>query len=335
MNLLYILGNGFDLNLGLKTGYQDFYDYYKNVVNEDPDVVAMKKSIEGGRYSTWSDLEVGLGQYTKQVSDPVVFTKCLMDIKQCLIQFLRIKYEARRYNLDYKKIVNDLSRPETYLDEHTANSYSSFCRSRGVGFTDRLRIDVVSFNYTDTFEDIVNNHYGLITRVLHIHGQLTDSIVMGVSDMEQVSNVTFHGDRDIREEFIKPDFNDACLNARNSSFESLIDSADIIVLFGSSLGATDRKWWRLIGKRMLRRDDLAAILYFPYDSNKDTKLHPNYRRRWTEGYQKELLKTFEIPESESADVLKRVFIGINTSIFALPMKTKPIIVGPSTQKEPK
>lgn len=335
MNLLYILGNGFDLNLGLKTGYQDFYDYYKNVVNDDPDVVAMKKSIEGGRYSTWSDLEVGLGHYTKQVSDPDVFTKCLIDIKQCLIQFLRIQYEVRNYNPDSKKIAEDLSQPEIYLDEHTANAYSSFCKSRGAGFTKSLHIDVVSFNYTDTFEDIVSNRYGLVSRILHIHGQLTDSIVMGVSDMDQVSNVTFHGNRDIREEFIKPDYNDACLNARNSSFESLIDSADIIVLFGSSLGATDRKWWRLIGERMLKRDDVAAILYFPYDCNKDTKIHPNYRRRWTEEYQKELLKTFEIPVSETVDVLKRVFIGINTSIFALPMKTEPIIVGPSTRKMPK
>lgn len=30
MKILYIIGNGFDLNLQLKTSYKDFYDYYKS-----------------------------------------------------------------------------------------------------------------------------------------------------------------------------------------------------------------------------------------------------------------------------------------------------------------
>ena len=28
MEIAYLIGNGFDLNLGLKTRYDDFYDYY-------------------------------------------------------------------------------------------------------------------------------------------------------------------------------------------------------------------------------------------------------------------------------------------------------------------
>ena len=27
MNITYIIGNGFDINLGLKTSYRDFYEY--------------------------------------------------------------------------------------------------------------------------------------------------------------------------------------------------------------------------------------------------------------------------------------------------------------------
>ncbi|MBK7465948.1 MAG: hypothetical protein IPJ43_03540 [Saprospiraceae bacterium] len=29
MEILYIIGNGFDINLGMKTRYSDFYTYYK------------------------------------------------------------------------------------------------------------------------------------------------------------------------------------------------------------------------------------------------------------------------------------------------------------------
>jgi hypothetical protein len=28
MNILFLIGNGFDLNLGMKTRYVDFYNYY-------------------------------------------------------------------------------------------------------------------------------------------------------------------------------------------------------------------------------------------------------------------------------------------------------------------
>ena len=30
MKVVYLIGNGFDLNLGLKTSYSDFYTYYLN-----------------------------------------------------------------------------------------------------------------------------------------------------------------------------------------------------------------------------------------------------------------------------------------------------------------
>ena len=334
MNLLYILGNGFDINLGLKTGYQDFYDYYKEDKNEDPDIIAMKESIEKERYSTWSDLEEGLGKYTSQISRPDVFTKCLTDIKQSLIQFLNNQYEARCYELNSKKISEDLLTPEAYLNEQTANEYAFFLQSIGSIIPDNTHVKVVTFNYTRTIEDLLSNRFGLVSRILHIHGQLADSIVMGVSDMEQVSNDAFHGDRDISEEFIKPDYNDACLNARNSIFESMIDSADVIVLFGTSLGKTDRKWWRLIGERLIDKAYRVAVLYFPFDSKKDTRRHPNYRLRWTEGYQKDLLKAFEIPDEQSQEVLSRVFIGINTDIFKLPIRSQPTSVGLASKIQP-
>lgn len=328
MNLLFILGNGFDINLGLKTGYQDFYDYYKDVKNSDPDIIAMKKSIENGRYLTWSDLEEGLGEYSEQTQDPAVFTKCLNDIKERLSEYVSSQYEARHFDTDYKKIVNDLAHPEQYLDKQVANAFSAFCQMHDPAIKSSIEFSVVTLNYTNTIEELLANPHGIVYEILHIHGQLNDGIVMGVSDAEQISNVTFRHNRDIREEFIKPDYNDACLNARNASFEDLINSADVIVLFGTSLGKTDRKWWKLIGERLLDKSYEVAALYFPYDQKKDTRRHPNYRLRWTEGYQKDLLRAFEIPLEQSEVVLSRVFIGINTGIFKLPMKTQPIIVSP-------
>ncbi len=31
MKVIYIIGNGFDINLGMKTKYSDFYTYYQTI----------------------------------------------------------------------------------------------------------------------------------------------------------------------------------------------------------------------------------------------------------------------------------------------------------------
>ena len=35
MYITFLIGNGFDINLGLKTSYSDFYDCYKNRASKD------------------------------------------------------------------------------------------------------------------------------------------------------------------------------------------------------------------------------------------------------------------------------------------------------------
>ena len=38
MQTVFLLGNGFDVNLGLKTRYAEFYDYYLNIRTENENV---------------------------------------------------------------------------------------------------------------------------------------------------------------------------------------------------------------------------------------------------------------------------------------------------------
>ncbi|QZT37063.1 bacteriophage abortive infection AbiH family protein [Halosquirtibacter xylanolyticus] len=46
MNILYILGNGFDLQLGLKTSYNDFYNYYTKLKdNPSEEITKLRSSI--------------------------------------------------------------------------------------------------------------------------------------------------------------------------------------------------------------------------------------------------------------------------------------------------
>lgn len=66
MQILYIIGNGFDLNLDLKTSYNDFYKYYETVESKNPNVQKLKEHISK-TYDSWADLELALGDYTQHL----------------------------------------------------------------------------------------------------------------------------------------------------------------------------------------------------------------------------------------------------------------------------
>ena len=64
MNVTFLIGNGFDLNLKLNTRYSDFYKYY--IENDPKDLLS--KSIKDD-YEMWSDLEVGLGEFLSNIDE--------------------------------------------------------------------------------------------------------------------------------------------------------------------------------------------------------------------------------------------------------------------------
>lgn len=64
MNITFLIGNGFDLNLNLNTRYTDFYKYY--IKNDPKDLLS--ESIKED-YEMWSDLEVGLGEFLKDIDE--------------------------------------------------------------------------------------------------------------------------------------------------------------------------------------------------------------------------------------------------------------------------
>jgi len=82
MNIVYLIGNGFDLNLGLQTKYQHFYDYYltHSEGNDSPHIKDLKDHIKNNR-ENWSDLEFALGDYLRMINtdDAVTLHDHLVD----------------------------------------------------------------------------------------------------------------------------------------------------------------------------------------------------------------------------------------------------------------
>ena len=320
MRILYIIGNGFDISLGMKTGYPDFYQYYLSQPSKDDDIINLKNSIKDNKYETWADLEIGLGKYTSSISSQEVFLKCLEDIRANLKVFLEKQFANRSYSPDPRKFVECFTAPGSFLDAQIELKYDLFLRTLEVSNASKKEVSIISLNYTNTIEDIMQGSNSGI-QILHLHGTLDNGIVVGVNDLEQIENQSFRSDIDVKESFVKPEYNDSCLNDNNLKAKYYIDRADVIVFFGASLGESDKKWWRMIGGRLLDPQQSVLLVYFPYDKKKDVSAHPNYRRRWNNEYFVKLLNALEIPDERKADVEDRICIGLNKPLFKLNRRT--------------
>lgn len=150
-------------------------------------------------------------------------------------------------------------------------------------------------------------------KVYHVHGTLENQMTFGVNDPSQIISEKNILDDSNYFEIVKPLFNDACLNTNNIDCEDLINTADVISIYGVSVGATDQKWWDLVGKNMQERTDLV-VLYFPFDDTKDTVNEPQYLRDWCNNYTNDLMQRLKLPFSDE-EIRDRIFVNVNASLF--------------------
>ena len=145
MNVLYLIGNGFDLAQGLKTRYMDFYPYY---IDRSIDSPAIRKICEniGSDFNTWADLELRLGQYSAEIGEGD-FDEVYYDLSDCLREYLKREISGFFFSDDdVKKIQSDLLEPYKYLRGRDQMVITNMYGNTFGGHTHH--INVISFNYT-------------------------------------------------------------------------------------------------------------------------------------------------------------------------------------------
>ena len=317
MRIVFLLGNGFDINLGINTGYQSFYDYYLAQPSGDEAVARLKKELEEKRYTTWADLEIGLGRYTAAVDSVEQMRTVYYDLSDRLQEFLKKKMET--FVITEKMtsaIVKGFSYPQSYLPQGMNDAIVSYKRGHYPDI-----VDIISFNYTDTVERVLQSKLATgypvqlspqlsLTSINHIHMRLEDDdVIMGVNDDSQILSKELLND-DMRALLVKPYINQQLQNLIDSRCAELIRNAELICIFGVSLGETDLYWWRLLGQRFT--DSNLRIVYYTYD---DTNITRNSERIMSYQKSRELLfKRMGIIKPSSGQV-NRVYIGHKTAIF--------------------
>lgn len=80
MNIVFIIGNGFDLNLGLKTKYTDVYKDYCKTSTSDSELIRRFKKEIASDYDSWSDFEMAMPSFGQNLNNESEFITCIRDL---------------------------------------------------------------------------------------------------------------------------------------------------------------------------------------------------------------------------------------------------------------
>lgn len=306
MRILYFIGNGFDLNLGLKTSYKDFYNYYKSLSSKN-ETVREFKTVLTERNRNWSDMELLIGEYIRNFSFVNIgsFLSLIQDVKLNLKKYLvtQNKYLITQYGLQLEslpteKFLYDFVDPTSYLLKEDYSNCKAFISNLNKS---NCQVDIINFNYTKVVDQIfykINTEYFsgrksmfyiadnqirgyskidsvskckrttyAIGQPVHIHGNINSEIILGVNDSSQINNGGLQNlDRTVKS-LVKPSLYS---DIKAQKCKDLIQSADIIVLFGVSLGKTDKVWWEAIIEHL--RNSECRLIIFSYKLSREEVL---------------------------------------------------------------
>ena len=325
MNVLYMLGNGFDKAQGMATSYPEFYKYLTENVKDGSALLNQMKSEITENVELWSDMESGLGKFTSATDNAVEFDNFYFELSEHLQNYLQKENEKFSPTNDLKtKFQTDFTTVSKYLGALDKTRFDGFL---GAVSTSSKDINVITLNYTNTLEKILGLSPNITTKgfggntnlrnIIHVHGQLGESIIIGVDHPGQIRNDEFRKNEDIKDIMIKIESNESMKETRHMECERLIANANVIVLFGVSLGETDARWWKLIGQHLKRRKNLAIIqhLYNPGAINPTQRQKIRQLERKQQEY---LLQRMEVKiEIGDVDIRDRLFFTVNEPVFQI------------------
>jgi hypothetical protein len=324
MDITFIIGNGFDLNLGLPTDYNHFYRYYSNLHSKDENVKKLKENITQYIDKDWRDLELGLGKYTSSVNNTQVFQDVYLDMQENLSNYLKLVDKSLLPSSEElkKQLMRDFVSPENHLNNKEKDYIVSF--KNNYSNNNPWNLHIINFNYTHTIENILKlkdkeqigqqfSRPVLYNGVDHIHRTLDDNgIWIGVNDESQIENVSFRKELLIQCLLIKPFMVSQSGNNEEIKCANIIANSSLICIFGSSLGETDEYWLNKIATRLTSSDG-CRLIYFTISQEK-------YSTDQLYLYQKQIIKNkllqrLGIPGDKMQSVQNRVYIAINSFIF--------------------
>ena len=224
---LVILGNGFDLDLGWKTSYSDFYKEKQHKFESFKGMSYVHEMITEGH---WYNLEGYL--------------------RDCMGEVPSEKIEELNYFWIFcRNTIGD------YLSQH--NIYTTITDSCAYRLLSEISSsNIVSFNYTNPFDIIGLNKHD----ILYVHGCLKDRLTGAEIKLGVDSDIRSQNELASVQDKLK------CIikiheNHNIDKFHTLTKNADNIIIYGHSLGITDSDYFKPILKSIIENRVVNKTIY--------------------------------------------------------------------------
>lgn len=322
MNIVYILGNGFDKAQGLKTSYPEFYEYLDKQKGYSTLLQNVKLDIKEDT-KLWADMEEAFGKFTSKIGTETDFQNLYFELSDYLREYLKSEDQKFIPSEELKnKFRSDFLSYGKYLGDLDKVRYENFVNACNAG----AHINVISLNYTNTLEKLLSINYPNINvektfgsktlhNIIHVHGSLDDAIIIGVDNESQIGNEAFRTNDNVKDLLVKIQSNHAMKFLKHEMCEKFISEANLIVLYGVSLGNTDLRWWNLIGKELRKRNNLAIIQHL----FRPNTIKPTRRQLFAQierTHQDELMQKMGFTQNEwSKKFADKLFFTVNSNIF--------------------
>lgn len=346
MNVAFLLGNGFDLQLGMETGYKSFLAWYVDQPTTDSDISQFRAYLKDEKGEWWSDAEIAMGQYLGNFSDDniAIYFKNIRDFKLRLSEYLT--YENERYDLEDSQEVIDTFKDFLLKSANDIMLRPTLLRLNDLRTRNDTLIHFITFNYTDALDRIISkvkeNQKALETfstpssvvyrtnigNIYHIHGTLDSSLIMGVDNYEQLNASQISDFTKVSRTLIKPIVNDELGRDEHENATSMVYNCQFLFFYGLSFGSTDKTWWDLIKDRLIKDGNLQVVIFTRSSDDDIQTIIPEDILDYVNDKKDEFLGKLGItPGSNYYDtVRKRVFVIRNTKRLNISIKDRKIPV---------
>ena len=301
MNITYVVGNGLDLQYGLKTKYKDFYDFQHKVYIERKEKEEYSNLIyeslfsdKINEYKNWSDFEMSIGKLTKKEELTFYrddkrskFINDFSDVVDDLRNYLKQEQDSidySKYKIDFKSTLNSMK------NELPTINQSAIDKKYNVNLHQHDTVNILTLNYTNVIDKLYessensfynnlrnNNFYFNINAPIHAHGTIDICTVLGVSDETQIATSFTEEDKEtLIKELTLKSFREN-MDVKNSN---IIKNSDIIILYGVSLGKTDQYLWQQIAERSIESSVPVIIYHYAenFDAGNPIKVRSLYKK---------------------------------------------------------
>ena len=324
MNVTFIIGNGFDINMNMHTKYEHFYQYLCRHRDEYSDnmifpyiMSALEQKEQSGDLGTWCDYEYQLGKLLSLVSpcdkDKYIHSKLRLD--DALADYLMS--ENQRIS------VRDSSQLGSQAYDKLSHFYKEMnhqYRDEYAAYSEDVHFGFINMNYTNVLDQIVSaicedpSKRNCVSMPFHVHGDLLDGFVVGVDNINQLDNEKLQEDELLHNAMIKRTMNAALGSRRTETGKDMIMHSRYVCAYGASLGKTDR-FWRQTIVEWLKKDERNRFVFYKYE--KKQHIGAGSRAYWVNTVIHEFLSDMWLTGDEKDQLKEQIIVIFNAKVFDL------------------